>query len=50
MIDKVKPEFDRNDGVFYMSFEDFVDCFASMDVCRVRNWEESRIRGRFVRF
>lgn len=50
MVDIIKPTFDINDGSFWMSFQDFVDYFQSLDVCRVRNWEEARIRGRFVRF
>lgn len=33
-----------------MSFKDFIDHFDSLDICRVRNWEEIRIRGRFVRY
>lgn len=33
-----------------MSFSDFVVNFDSLDVCRVRNWDEIRIRGRFIRF
>jgi hypothetical protein len=33
-----------------MGYKDFVDNFESLDVCRVRNWEEARIRGRFIRF
>jgi hypothetical protein len=50
MIDLVKPNFDANDGNFWMNFKDFVENFESLDVCRVRNWDEVRIRGRFVRF
>lgn len=33
-----------------MSFQDFVANFDSLDVCRVRNWDEIRVRGRFIRF
>lgn len=33
-----------------MSFKDFSENFDSVDICRVRNWEECRLRGRFVRF
>jgi len=35
---------------FYMSFKDFVQHFETLDVCRVRNWDEVRVRGRFVRY
>ena len=41
---------DEKDGTFWMSFQDFVDNFESLDVCRVRNWDEVRIRGRFIRY
>lgn len=50
MIDAVKPNLEGNDGTFWMCFKDFVENFDSLDVCRVRNWDEVRIRGRFVRF
>jgi calpain-15 len=33
-----------------MPFKDFCKQFDSLDVCRVRNWEEVRIRGRFIRY
>lgn len=33
-----------------MSFQDFTKSFDSLDVCRVRNWDEARIRGRFLRY
>jgi hypothetical protein len=32
-----------------MSFEDFTKHFKGINVCRVRNWQESRIRGKFLR-
>lgn len=50
MIDLVKPSLEGNDGTFWMCFSDFVANFDSLDVCRVRNWDEIRIRGRFIRF
>lgn len=50
MKNLVKPNLEGNDGTFWMSFEDFVANFDSLDVCRVRNWDEIRIRGRFIRF
>lgn len=50
MIDLVKPNLDENDGTFWMSFRDFIENFDCLDVCRVRNWDEVRIRGRFIRF
>lgn len=50
MIDLVKPNLSGDDGTFWMSFSDFVSNFDSLDVCRVRNWDEVRVRGRFVRY
>ena len=41
---------DANDGTFWMCLKDFVSNFESLDVCRVRNWDEVRVRGRFIRF
>jgi hypothetical protein len=50
MKDAFKPCLDDNDGTFWISFQDFCANFDSLDVCRVRNWDEVRIRGRFIRF
>jgi len=44
------PALDENDGTFWMSFDDFVNRFESLDVCRVSNWNELRLRGRFIRY
>lgn len=33
-----------------MSFDDFVSNFDSLDVCRVKDWDELRLRGRFIRY
>lgn len=50
MLELVKPNFDADDGTFWMCLKDFADNFETLDVTRVRNWDEIRIRGRFVRF
>lgn len=39
----------NNDGTFWMSYNDFLEHFTSINVCRVKNWEEVRIKGKFVR-
>ena len=49
MRDALNPVLDSSDGTFWMSFRDFVSMYDSLDVCRVRNWDEIRIRGRFIR-
>lgn len=50
MINLVKPNLEGDDGTFWMSFKDFSENFETFDVCRARNWDEVRIRGRFIRF
>lgn len=50
MIKGFNATLDENDGGFWMSFDDFVKNFESLDVCRVQSWDELRLRGRFIRF
>jgi hypothetical protein len=50
MIKAFGAIFDENDGAFWMSFEDFTNLFDSLDVCKVANWDELRLRGRFIRY
>lgn len=45
----LNPKFDGNDGNFWMSFEDMIDQFTCLNVCKVKNWDEVRIKGKFVR-
>lgn len=45
----VNPNFDEDDQNFWMSFEDFTQHFAALHVCRVKNWDEVRIKGKFIR-
>ena len=49
MIDAINPVLDDKDGSFWMCFEDFVQLFDGVNVCRVKNWQETRIRGKFLR-
>ena len=39
----------HNDGTFWMCYDDFLQHFTSINICRVKNWEEVRIKGKFVR-
>jgi calpain-15 len=41
---------DGEDGSFWMTFGDFTSTFFSLDVCRSQNWDEIRVRGRFIRY
>ena len=47
MIDAIKPVF-GDDGDFWMSFKDFKDNFRALNVCKVSDWEEIRIKGEFT--
>ena len=38
-----------DDCSFWMSFIESVSYFKSMSVCRVQNWNEVRIKGKFLR-
>lgn len=49
MLDIVKPVIDDKDGTFWMSFQDVIKLFRCLNVCRVANWQENRIRGKFLR-
>ena len=50
MVQAFAPVLDEDDGTFWMSFEDFTTNFDSLDICRVTNWDELRVRGRFIRY
>jgi len=39
----------QNDMTFWMSYQEVVTYFKSLNVCRVRNWNEVRIKGKFLR-
>jgi calpain-15 len=42
----LKPVF-GDDGTFWMSFQDFVKNFRALNVCKVSDWEEIRVKGEF---
>lgn len=39
---------DQEDS-FWITFEDFVGLFDNIDICRTADWEEIRLRGRFIK-
>ena len=49
MISRVHPHLESNDGTFWISFKDFLRYFAQLSVCKVRNWNDVRVKGKFVK-
>jgi len=47
--EELNPMLEENDGTFWMCYEDFLENFKGANICRVRNWEEVRIKGKFIR-
>jgi hypothetical protein len=47
MVAAIKPEF-GDDGTFWMSFKDFCVHFRALNVCKVSDWEEVRVKGEFT--
>jgi calpain-15 len=47
IIDEIQPNFDANDGTFWMSFEDFLRKFFRINYCRMGNFHEVRMKGLF---
>jgi hypothetical protein len=40
---------DPETGTFWMSYEDFIQYFSAIDICKTRyNWSENRIAGEFI--
>lgn len=38
-----------DDGAFWMDWKDFLSHFRCVNICKVRNWDEVRIKGKFIR-
>lgn len=43
------PVLDSGDGSFWMSLEDFFPRYKSITFCDVRNWNELRLRGKYIK-
>ena len=56
-IQAINPIFDETDGSFWMcnfftinlAFDDFLKYFRSVNICKARNFEEIRVKGKFIR-
>ena len=48
MKNELNPILEETDGTFWMSFEDFIQHFWTLNVCWVKNWEEVWIKGKFI--
>jgi calpain-15 len=38
----------KDDGNFWMSFKDFTQHFKALNVCKIGDWEELRVKGEFT--
>ena len=48
-IDYFQPDFNNQDGTFWIWIEDFFKNFESITVCKVSDWNEVRLKGKFIR-
>ena len=49
IVSQVRPVFDQNDGSFWMSFKDFTKNFKLLNVCKVGDYPEIRVKGEFYK-
>lgn len=45
----IKPNLSGDDGTWWMSYEDLLKNFYCLNICKVRNWDEVRIKGKFIK-
>ena len=45
----IKPNLAGDDGSWWMCYEDMLKNFYCLNVCKVRNWDEVRIKGKFIK-
>jgi hypothetical protein len=43
----LKPQF-GDDGDFWMAFKDFTANYRALNVCKVADWHEIRVKGEFT--
>lgn len=39
----------ESDGTFWISYQDVLKNFKTLNVCRIKNWDEVRIKGKYIR-
>jgi hypothetical protein len=49
LMDFICPDIKMGDGNFWMSYEDFLDNFDVLTVCKISGWHELKIKGKFVK-
>lgn len=49
MVDAFQPKFDAEDGSFWMAYEEFFEYFNNLTICKVQNWHELRLKGKFIK-
>ena len=49
MKQAINPNLGGEDGTWWMSFEDLLKNFYCINICKVRNWDEVRIKGKFIK-
>jgi calpain-15 len=48
IMEALKYEPSPDDGTFWMNFKDFSDNFKALNVCKVYEYQEVRIKGEFT--
>ena len=48
-VQAIKPDFDVQDGSFWIEYDDFFKYYESLTVCKIENWRELRLKGKFIK-
>ena len=48
-VEAFRPDFDTQDGSFWMAYEEFFKYFESITMCKCENWRELRLKGKFIK-
>ena len=47
-MEHFNPTLDSHDGNFWISIEDFFKTFEDVGICKIEDWNECRIKGKFI--